>query len=490
MQPSIVPFNITLLDLPPASLRGLKPVTTLDSFQSNSTDFHEDGLFSSSIFGPIGDERRMQRVSYIDIKIAVFHPIIFKAVTSLKQLYGDVMAGTRYARFDEELADFIPTSSMDGGLTGFQFFLTHWKKIKFRRTSSTRREQNILLIEKYRAVPDSVPQVLTNKIVVIPAGLRDLQISADGRKSEDEINSLYRRLLALANTINLATAERAPEILDSQRYTLQLSFNQIYEHLNDLIEGKKKLFLGRLASRRIQNGTRNVITAMNPSVPYVGDVGVPGFNSTIIGLYQYCKATLPVTLYQIRRFLDPIFTTVNHPARLVNCQTLESEEVLLDHMTYDQWTTDNGLERVITAFSEESVRNNPVTVNGRYMALVYKGPDNTFRVMHSIDELPENRSKADVHPITLTELLYLSVHKHAPTYPLFVTRYPITGIGSIYASRTHLRVCLKHDRRTQLDEFWQPMEPENTAHEYPVIGSAYINSLIPHPSRLRGLGAD
>lgn len=489
MKPSPVPFNIYLLDLPPHKLRGIKPVTSQDIFQGSSTDFHEDGLFSSSIFGPVGDDRRMQRVSYIDVKIPVFHPIIYNALATLKQLYADVMAGTRYAVYDPELKDLVASNSMDGN-TGFEFFVQHWKKIEFRRTSSTRREQNILLIEKYKNVSEEVPCVMTDKIVVMPAGLRDLEIDEIGRKSEDEVNGMYRRLIALSNTINSATAKQHPEILDTPRHSIQLAFNQIYNHINGLIEGKRKLFLGRFASRRIQNGTRNVITAMNPSVPYLGDKGVPGFNSTIIGLYQYLKATMPVSRFQIRQFLEPIFSTVNEPARLVNRETLQSEEVLLDHITFDQWTTNDGIERVITAYSEESVRNQPVIVNGRFMALVYKGPDNTYRVMHSIDELPADRNKADVHPITLTELLYLPVYKHAPKYPMFVTRYPITGIGSIYPSETHLRATLEFERRRQLDEHWLPMSEEDTAYEYPVIGSAYVNSLIPHPSKLGRLGAD
>ena len=477
------PVNIAILELTPTKLKNLPQVTVLDFFEGNSKDFHPQGLFSTQIFGRVGDERRSQRFAYIDIKVKVFHPIIFRTLEKLKRLYGEVMAGTSYAVWNAETKDFEKASPLAGGETGFHFFLKHWEEIEFRKSPSTSREQMIKLIEKYKGI------AMTDKVIVMPAGLRDLEFDEHDRISEDEINPAYRRLLVLANTINEAAIENNPEILDTRRYQIQMAFTAIYEMITALIEGKKKLVLNRWASRRTFNGTRNVITAMNPSVPYLGEPGALNFNSTIIGLYQYLKATLPVSQYQIRRFLENVFPDVNQPARLIDKETLKSEEVLLSSRYYNHWATNEGIERVITAYKEEAVRDIPLEIDGRYVLLVYKGPDMTFRVMQSIDELPPDRNKADVHPITLTELLYLSVYEKANSYPMLVTRYPITGVGSIYPSFTYLRVTQKFERRTRLDENWTPMDESHTAREFP-IKSAYVNSLMPHSSRLGGLNAD
>jgi len=482
-KPSDVPFNIFLLELTPERLKYLKPVTKLDIFEGGSSDFSEEGLFSTSIFGRVGDERRNYRFSYIDVKVPIMHPVIFNVLVKMKRLYGDILSGQAYARWDDELKDFVKASVIDGD-TGYAFFIQHWNDIDFGTTSSINREQAVKLVKKYQ------DRALTDKIVVLPAGLRDLEIDKHNRISEDEINTEYRRLIKLSNTINTVTVKNHIETLNGPRYQMQLVFNNIYQMLSSLIEGKKKLLLGKWASRRVFNGTRNVITAMDTSVPYLGDKGNPDFNSTIVGLYQYLKATLPVTIFQVRRFLESIFPDVNQPARLINKKTWKAEEVLLHSRYYNQWATNEGIERVITSFKEESIRDVPLEIDGRYVALLYRGPDNTFKVLHDIDEVPANRSRRDVKPITLAELFYIAVYQKANSYPALVTRYPITGIGSIYPSRTHLRVTLKSEKRMQLNDQWEPMGEEAMAYEFPVQGSAFVNSLIPHPSRLARLGAD
>jgi hypothetical protein len=202
------------------------------------------------------------------------------------------------------------------------------------------------------------------------------------------------------------------------------------------------------------------------------------------------KATLPVTVFQIRRLLESIFPDVNQPARLVNKETLKSEEVLLHSRYYNQWATNEGIERIISSFKEESIRDVSLEIDGRYVALLYLGPDNTFKIIHDIDELPPSCNKKDVRPISLAELFYIAVYQKANTYPAMVTRYPITGIGSIYPSRTYLRVTLKSERRMRLNEQWEPVGDDAIAYEFPVKGAAFVNSLIPAVNKLGRMGAD
>lgn len=481
MRPIEVPFNISILQLNAENLKNIRPIKVLDIYNGSSDGFHPDGLFSSEIFGPVGDERRNYRYSYIDIKVSVFHPMIYRTLVATKKLYGSIMAGTAYAVWDDVAKDFVASNALEG-FTGFEFFLSKWKEINFVESGSISREQNIKLLKKY------ANSALTNKIIVMPAGLRDIETDNNGRMVEDEINPLYRKVLALANTINASTIKNYPEIIDTPRYQIQLNFNNIYESINKLIEGKRKLIMGKWASRRIFNGTRNVFTSMDPSVEELGREGNPSFNSTIIGLYQYLKATLPVSVYQIRKFLEPIFTDVNQPARLVNMETLKSEDVLLPAAYYDHWATNEGIEKIISSFKEESIRNKPIVIDGKYLALIYKGKG-VYKVFHSIDELPKGYSVEDVKPITFVEMLFLSVYKDSKNYPCLITRYPVDNIGSIYPSLTHLRATLKRETRQELGDDWMPIEG-SICYEYPVIGAPYVNSLIPHPAHLVGLNAD
>ena len=123
------------------------------------------------------------------------------------------------------------------------------------------------------------------------------------------------------------------------------------------------------------------------------------------------------------------------------------------------------------------------------MGLIYKGPDGTFRLLQDIDELPEDRDKAHVFPLTFCELLYLSGYMNWNRYPLFLTRYPVTGVGSIYPSLVYVKTTIKSEVRRELSETWGEMTDAHTAYSFPV-GGAYVNSLIPHLTKLGRLGAD
>lgn len=484
MQKLNVPFNIGLLNLTPASLQRVKQVKVLDIFDGATNNFHPEGLFSTEIFGRVGDERRSLLFGYIDIKAPIFHPLVFMAITKLKRMYGDIMASRVWALWDENKKDFVKSKPSEGARTGYAFFLEHWKEIRYEEGTSNLRTEYIKLVEKNKEI------ALTRNIVVMPAGLRDIEIDELNRKSEDEVNTLYRKFIALSNVIIESTLEVNPEVIDKPRYDMQLNFVALYDMIEALIKGKKKLFLGKVASRRIFNGTRNVITAMNTAVPVLGKKGAPDFNSTIIGLYQYLQASLPVSVAQIRQFLTPMFPDVNSPAVLVDPKTLRPRDVFLHVRYYDKWATTEGIEKVVASFKEEDIRNTPLLIDGYYLGLLYLGPDGTFKVFNDITKLPSSRLKEHVRPLTLTDLFYISVYRHFSKYPVYVTRYPVTGIGSIYPSKTHLRVTVAYEERRMLDDDWIDAGEEAVAYEFPVQGSAFVNSLIPHSSHLKRLNAD
>lgn len=479
-----IPFNLTLLQLTPAKLQYLRPVKVLDSFDGTGSNFHEDGLFSTAIFGRVGDEMRSRRFSYIDIKVSIFHPIVYRVLLELKQLYGGILAGTEYALFDQDEGDFVRADAITGK-TGFQFFVSNWTKIKWKDTPSVTREHSIELIKRYMST------CMVDHVIVLPAGLRDMEMLPDGRPQEDEVNTMYRRLLAVANTVSDVSITHNPEVINNTRFTMQKTFNQIYDTYEEMVKGKRKLLQNRWTARRIFNGTRNVITAADTSVPYLGAPGGFQLNDTGVGLYQTLKAILPISKYLVRNgFLGKVFAAVDQPARLVDKKTLKAVDVSVKPYVYNRYMTDEGIEKVITAFAHEDSRHKVMEIDGYYVGLIYKGPDGTFRLMQDIDELPEGRHPKDVHPLTFCELLYCSTYFDLNNYPILVTRYPVTGIGSIYPSMIFCRTTIKYEKRAELGENWDPMGEERVAFQFPVPGSSFVNSLIPHSAKLVGLGAD
>ena len=480
---SQIPFNIDLLVLTPADTSRLRQVSSLDIFEGATQNFNADGLFSTQTFGVVGSDTRMTREAYIDLKISIIHPTVFNALMQMRGFYRDIMAGREFARWDDELKDFVRSDVIEG-YTGYEFFVSYLKQIVFEERPSTRRQQAIRLVQKYRE------NMMLDKILVVPAGLRDVEVDASGRPTSDEVNDLYHRLLAIANTINLSAAKVSPEAYNTQRMALQNCFNDIYDYFSKIIEGKKNLMMGKWASRKTNDGTRNVITSMDTTVTNLDDEGNIDFNDTLVGLYQASRALRPVTLYRLRTgWLSQCFSVPGAPARLTNPKTLRSEYVDLGRESYNRWLSNEGLEKFIAGFKEGSIRHAPVMIEGYYLGLMYRGPDGTFKIIHGIDELPEGRDPKDCRPLTVAELLYTQLYMVANNYVGLVTRYPITGPGSVYPTQIYLKSTIKGDKRAPLDDQWQPI-PGETAHQFPTLDGEFFNSLSPHPSRLAGMGGD
>lgn len=482
MNENIIPFNIDLLILTPENTKLLRPVTVLDIFDGATKNFHNDGLFSTAIFGRYGEEVRNRTFSYIDLKIDIFHPVIFKALCDLKELYHEIMAGKGYAIWDDKLKDFERSTPLDGE-TGFSFFMKHFKEIKFEKRPSTKREYNIKLIEKFK------DKCLISKIVVLPAGLRDFEIDDTGKPSKDEVNTFYIKALAYSNLITPASIKINPESIDTTRYNLQANIVDLFNYIKNLLEGKKKLILDKWASRKIFNGTRNVITSLNNDTTSLGSKRTVGYNQTVIGLYQYLKASLPISMYKIKTgFISNVFIGPTAPAMLVNKKTLKKEQVEINSDYFDDWMSDEGLEKTITSFSEETDRHAYITIGNHYLGLIYKGPDMTYKLFQDIDDLPSTLSKEYVTPITYAELFYLSVFDGSEKNPLLVTRYPITGFGSIYPSFSCVKSTVESETRTMLDDNW--VETGTVAISFPIKDVQFVNSISPHASHLSKLGAD
>lgn len=482
MSASKIPFNIDLLVIEDNELKNLKEVTSLEIFTPSTNNFNPEGLFSTDIFGKIGTEHRVRMFGYIDMKIEIFHPVIYKALTDLRELHADIMSQTKFAKWDPKEKVFEPSDALEGN-TGMSFFLKHWKDIKYDKRTSIKRDFNIRLIEKHKN------HALFSKLLVLPAGLRDYEIAESGKPEEGEVNVYYRKILNMANLVSKDLYKVNPEALDSVRINMQKALIDLYDYYRSLLEGKNKFINAKWASRKIFNSTRNVISTINNKAKNADDPTILKFNQTAVGLYQHIKAIMPLSVYQIRdTYLANIFKGPNSPIILTNMKTLKAEQVTIDAAHYDEWMSIEGLTNVLNRFSNRDIRHEPLIVDKHYLGLIYKGPDNTFKFLQDIDDVPDPSYKQYISPITFTELIYISVYKKAPEIPGYLTRYPITGYGGIYPSFTHLKTTEEYETREELDSNWN--RTGSIAIEFPVRDSVFFDTLAPHQSHVGRLGAD
>lgn len=483
MKPINIPFNIKILDPKDERLKTMRPITALDIFDNSGINFHPDGLFSTLIFGKVGEEMRAEKFSYINVKAQVFHPAYFNALIGNKHLYMDIVSGKGYALWDDKEKDFEPSDPLNGK-TGFAFFLAHWKEIRFAETKSPEKIEAQKLIVNYKHV------ATTDKVMVIPASMRDLEIGDDGRNEEDEINKIYRKLLAISNTIPGSGKASDRDVSDAARFKLQMTFNEIYDSLKNLISGKRKLILGKWASRHVADGTRNVISPLDESIVLLGDPGNIGPNHTVYGLYQAIRACRPVAIFEFKNnFLNRIHNGPQSPVKLINKTTFKAENVSLKPDEWDKWFSDEGIDKLFSLFKNDKLRHMPVVIGNHYMALIYRGPDKSIRLLYDINDLPDNLDKNNVTPATYCELIYLAVSQKLNTLPLFVTRYPVASLGSIYPSISYIKTTTNSEKHWLLDENWVRYEDKYVM-SFPIRGEAFINTICPNMIRLALLNAD
>ena len=463
-------------------VRGIGQVTSLDIFQNNTRNFAENGLFSTEIFGKVGSEERLTRMGIIDTKTRILHPRIFKYLTMLKQMYKGILSGKVYAKFDEKEKDFVLADQLSGE-TGYYFFLKHWEKIKFKRTSSSLRDAKIENTEKYK------DKALIRFIPVYPAGLRDLEVDINGGTDQHEINDFYRAILRTAGTLGSISDLDSP-IIDKARYSLQISINELHDYLlNVAIKGKGSFAAAKFGRRKIRHGTRNVMVAVSTGVKHLDDPNNFGPNQTQISLYQSMKASLPLMIHYLNKvYLSRIFNESS--AWLVDPKTMQRKEVRLSPKTVDKWMTSEGIAKLINNFENIELRNNVIKVEGCYLGLVYRN-ENHVRLMFEIDEIPADKAdlKPYVYPLTYGELFYLIGNNYLGGLPVDNTRYPIEAEGSIYPSYNYVMTTSGASEVTIVDEMFEPTKM--VLPQYPNLETnVWHDAVGPHPTRVPDMGGD
>lgn len=248
MKKALLPFNISLLVPDAQMLARVGRVTSHEVFVGNGGNFHEEGLFSVSIFGRVGSPERESNFGYIKLSLPVIHPLVYRNILKLKGFYEDIIFGKQYAVFDEEEKDFVKASELNGK-TGYTFFFDNWKKVIFKQTDSDIRRVRLKLVN------ENMEKSSLHAMLVIPAAYREAEPNPDGRIEYDEINDVYRVLLQHSTGVPDVFGPGADlSMYDKRRVAMQLKVQELYDHYEKLISGKNGYVQSKWASRRVFNG--------------------------------------------------------------------------------------------------------------------------------------------------------------------------------------------------------------------------------------------
>lgn len=478
------PTNLTLLD-PRTIVPGVfKPITSTDPFEGMTQNLNDDGLYSLEIFGKLGSKERDNIEAFIDVKLPIFNPTYLKALIQIKALYQGILRGAEYGVWDEQAKDFIKSNILEGR-TGFSFFTQFFNDLVFASTESYKRKQRVELANRFRNI------ALTDKVLVIPAGLRDIQFQENGAPTEPELTELYRALMFRTRVVLGNKDDAENPLYDTVRWGLQNAFNDIDQYLFGLLDGKGGMIQKRMSTRGVHGGTRNVITARKVSRAKLKTQDGVSPNSVDMGLYQ-CLLNFQYVCFNamVNKYLANIFATSGSlTAKLVNTKTLEYEYVEVSASTVEKWTTFTGMNKLFNGFANTSLRNKEIVVDWHYLALVYDDGKDVC-VLHDINDLPEGKDRKLVRPITYMELFYLSCHDVIAEQVTQQTRYPIIGIGSIFPAKVNLLSIAGASPRVVRNAVdWEERE---TCLRYPhrTEQPDYFDAMSVDPSREAGLDSD
>jgi hypothetical protein len=477
----IKPLNMELLVLTPAMTRQMHQVTNLNIFKASTNEFDANGLFSTEIFGKVGSEERNKREAYIDLRVDILHPMVFSHLTSLKKLYLDIASGVAYAKFDNKLKDFVPASQEDGE-TGYKFLYDNYTKLKLEDNGSDARKNKIEVIQRFIKAGERF-----NKLVVLPAGLRDYTVDEAGKPSEDEVNGMYRSVMATVNVISGIKSDSNSKVFDNTRYKIQKIVLDIHMYFLGLLDGKSKFVNDKWTKRAVVYGTRNVITPLLATNHDLDNTDIPGHNSIIVGTYQYIKAISPLAKSRLKNLiLDKIFNPDSVVTNLVDMKTKKTVSVELDYTVRDEWTSLEGLEGIINKLGQAALLQEPVKVDKYYLLLIADMGD-VIHIVYNTEHLPEGVTPKDLRPITYLELFYITVAEIHDKYPAMLTRYPVANVGGIYPGFPYLKTT-DIGRKVTIKNGQFSGEFEGL--EYPILGESNFLALSPNIRMLKALGAD
>jgi len=241
--------------------RGLKPVTSAEMF-SKPGEYHSEGLFSETIFGPEESVDRKKVFSFIKLNANVVHPTAYGVLVKLDMKIQEFLSSQETFTVDTK-----GTLVRDpDGVTGISEFIKMFPKIKFRGGTSD-RERFIKKIEQSFAentlVIDAVP--------VIPPEQRPAYQDQKGMWIIDPLNDYYTAIMRKAS--QMKGASKAGPLFDLLNYELQKSVLEHDKFIRKLIQKKRGLIRSQLLGKRTDFSGRAVVTP-GPQLK-VNEIGLP-----------------------------------------------------------------------------------------------------------------------------------------------------------------------------------------------------------------------
>lgn len=417
----------------------------------------EDGLFSYDIFGTVGSEERKHNFAYINLNSYFLNPLVYKTLLKVDRKIENIVSGNKFYIINEkgELQE-----DNEKGETGLDFLYKNFKKIKFKTTKSNRRDDNLKFLNQM-----DIDELFMDKIIVIPAFLRDFNNKSNSTREVDEINDKYVKIIRIANNLSKDNTISLDFYNNNMKYILQMEIIKIYDYLIGKVEKKGGLFHQALLGKSVDYAVRSVISTQPVRSKKWNELSVK-FGYSGIPLSQICVLFLPFMVKEISDFLDLYKDQICH------VKDKKGNDIYIDNLK-EQFTNDK---------IKKLIKNYFKSVEGRFDELyLYDKDGNKYPIELFKDKLGRN--------FTLIDLLYITATEVVKGKYVYITRYPIESYGSIYPSKIKLLSTKKVIPQMNLGDTILEDYPY-VIPNYPTTDSLFVDTMQLNQLMTKSMGAD
>ena len=276
---------IKLMDMQLADKK-LPQVTSAEyTVGSRSQEFHPEGVFSETIFGPKDSPTRKTQFAYIDLHCKILHPQLVKAVNRLNGKIIRVLDRKCQYNFDEN--DALVEVQDDGEINGVTSVIENFKRIINSREEETRIRSDLKkMINSYF----DKGMAFIDKCIVIPPFWRDAQLELNGNNSDNnglripKLNEYYRNIINLSMQIATMPMNQPGDMFyEICASKMQKLVNELCDFLIGKVSKKGGLVRNDILGKRIDFCGRAVIIGGSYEIK-PDEIGIP--YKMLVKLYE------------------------------------------------------------------------------------------------------------------------------------------------------------------------------------------------------------
>lgn len=430
-----------------------------------------DGLLSNEIFG-ITKDQRANIFAYIDLSEYFLHPLTYIIWNSIDKKLSEVVNGTNTFIIDKD-GQFVEDENGDNGI---KWLKDNMDKIKFKHTSSSKRDIKIKFLEETK------DRMFIKQMLVIPAYYRDIN-NTGGYVTVGEINKIYNQLILAVRSLK-ETADYGLNMSNATRGRIQNIIVKLYQWFtgtsNDKeagkgLSGKYGIIRRSVLSKTTDYGTRLVLSAPELKVESLDDMKT-NLDYTCIPLASLCSNLFPFIIFWIRRYFENEFSILEYP--IINkkgeVERLKLKDPLIE---FSDTRIKEEIERFMKGFSNRFIPIKiPLEDKSREIYMKIKGYNNEMynslknnntkdsesfdQLTTSYDSLKDN-AKGEITPLfnrrlTWCDLIFMACEEASKDKHVIITRYPMDS----YFNQFPTKIRVSSTKETE------PIYVNNTFYRY------------------------